>query len=993
MKKITPYLSITATLCVMLLLIGCSTRKNSAGSRFYHAMTTRYNVYHNGMEAFNAGIEAQEKGNKDNFMQTIPLYPIGNKATTAIGNNHFERAIEKAQKAIRQHTIRRRPTRNPGRAYTEEYKNWLNRKEFNPFLHHAWMLLGKAQYQKGEFEEAAVTFSYIARLYQNQPAISTEALIQQANCYAALEWNYEAEDLLNRVNNDTLPSSLINSYTTARCNQLLTAGRITEAIPHLEHIVKQKQGKLHKARAYYLLGQLYQQTGQQSKAYEAYKKVIRQNPPYELSMSARIRQTEVMPTNDIKSIGKKLLRMSKEEKNKPFISQIYYALGNVHLTKKDTLSAIDAYQKGIKESSEGDISKGILYLTLGNLYWQSGNFNGPHEAYNGAIGQLERKHKQYGIILKRTEVLDQLVPHINTIQLQDSLQTLAAMSEEERLNVIQRIIAQTMAQEEADREAMKETELGTQQQETDVPTTTISTMASNLGNNQIQTWYFYNPQLVEQGKKEFIKQWGNRKAEDNWRRKNKTVVSLDDFEDYDYNQEETSQNDTQTTEDSHNQDNENQLQTTIDKSTEDSANDKYHPNYYLKQIPLSDEAMKNSNELLAEALFNAGKIFKEELEEYTRAEACLNRVVQQFPDFKQRDAALYQLFLLKLAMNHSQEKENGAIHLRQADAYKQELLTRHANSQYAQTLADPDFIGNAIYGKQREDSLYAATYSSYQQGMYQEVEKACEISAQKYPKGKHRAKFLFIQAVSQLQTDNQKGFLTGLKELVKNYSEQEITEIAAYILKGIQEGRLLNNESKAFGNIWEKRQYAPDEEIALNDTIANMPLPQDAFSTERSEQYRFILAYEAGSINENLLLYEVARYNFSTFMVKNFDLNFVNERGIGMLQITPFTNYDEAHLYFHRLYANEYMAERLSGLRAIIISESNYKQLMEKYSFEDYDSFFKEHFMTIPERQLKGHTLDEPLQNLMEEEKDEHKSEENSNKEELEEENGVIFEE
>ena len=979
----------------MLLLIGCSTRKNSAGSRFYHAMTTRYNVYHNGIEAFNAGIEAQEKGNKDNFIQTIPLYPIGNEATTAIGNSHFERAVEKAQKAIRLHSIKRRPTRNPGRAYTEEYKKWLNQKEFNPFLHHAWMLLGKAQYQKGEFEEAAVTFSYIARLYQNQPTISTEALIQQANCYAALEWNYEAEDLLNRVNNDTLPNSLINSYTSARCNQLLTAGRIPEAIPHLEHIVTQKQSKLQKARAYYLLGQLYQQTGQQNKAYEAYKKVIRQNPPYELSMSARIRQTEVMPANDIKSIGKKLLRMSKEEKNKPFISQIYYALGNVHLTKQDTLSAIDAYQKGIKESSDRDISKGILYLTLGNLYWQMGNFNGAHEAYNGAIGQLERKHKQYGIVLKRTEVLDLLVPHINTIHLQDSLQTLAAMSEEERLNVIQRIITRTMAQEEADRKAMKEAESATQQQETDAQTTiAMSTITPNIGNNQKQAWYFYNPQLVEQGKTEFIKQWGKRKAEDNWRRKNKTVFSLDDFEDYDYSQEETSSgNSTQNVEVTHNENNENHSHATSNKNTEDSANDKYHPDYYLKQIPLSDEAMKNSNELLAEALFNAGKIFKENLEEYTRAEACLDRVVQQFPDFKQRDAALYHLFLLKLAMNHSQGKGNGASHLKQAEVYKQELLIHHANSQYAQTLADPDFIGNAIYGKQREDSLYAATYLSYQQGMHKEVEKACEISAQKYPKGKHRAKFLFIQAVTQLQTDNQKGFLAGLKELVKNYSEQEITEIAAYILKGIQEGRLLNKESNAFGNIWEKRQYASSEEIVLNDTIANMPLPQDAFSTERAEQYRFILAYEAGSVNENLLLYEVARYNFSTFLVKNFDLSFVNERGVGMLQITSFTNYDEAYLYFHRLYANEYMAERLSGLRAIIISESNYKQLMEKYSFEDYNTFFKEHFMTIPERHLKGHTLDEPLQNLMEEEKDEHKPEENDNKEELEEENGVIFEE
>lgn len=106
-----------------MLVAGCSTRKNTAGTRFYHALTTRYNVYFNGHEAYKSGLQAQQQGNKDNYMEMLPLYPIGNKETTGIGTSDYERAIEKAQKAIRQHSIKRRPIRKPGRAYTDEYKN------------------------------------------------------------------------------------------------------------------------------------------------------------------------------------------------------------------------------------------------------------------------------------------------------------------------------------------------------------------------------------------------------------------------------------------------------------------------------------------------------------------------------------------------------------------------------------------------------------------------------------------------------------------------------------------------------------------------------------------------------------------------------------------------------------------------------------------------------------------------------------------------------
>ena len=125
-----------------MLVTGCSTRKNTAGTRFYHALTTRYNVYFNGHEAYKAGLAAQQQGNKDNYMELLPLYPINNPTTAGIGASDFDRAIEKAQKAIRQHSIKRRPARRPGRTYTDEYKKWLARREFNPFLHRAWMLMG-----------------------------------------------------------------------------------------------------------------------------------------------------------------------------------------------------------------------------------------------------------------------------------------------------------------------------------------------------------------------------------------------------------------------------------------------------------------------------------------------------------------------------------------------------------------------------------------------------------------------------------------------------------------------------------------------------------------------------------------------------------------------------------------------------------------------------------------------------------------------------------
>ena len=64
---------------------GCSTKKNTANSRRWHAFTARYNTYYNGHEAYKEGLLAIENANKDNYMEVLPYYPIGNKKTVGRG--------------------------------------------------------------------------------------------------------------------------------------------------------------------------------------------------------------------------------------------------------------------------------------------------------------------------------------------------------------------------------------------------------------------------------------------------------------------------------------------------------------------------------------------------------------------------------------------------------------------------------------------------------------------------------------------------------------------------------------------------------------------------------------------------------------------------------------------------------------------------------------------------------------------------------------------
>lgn len=946
MKRVIQYILF---LFMLVGISGCASRnKNTAQTRMYHAFFARYNTFYNGNVAFKKGEDAQITGHKDNFLEQLPLLIVSDKNTKGIGKNEYDKAIEKSQKAIKNHSIKRKPRREAGKKLTEKKKRFYAQREFNPFLWRAWMMMADAYFQKGEFTEAAGTYIYITRLYENNPKVLAAARIGLAQCYAELDWLYEAEELISRIKRDSLPSSLNSTLARANANLLIRQGRIEEALPHIETAVKRKGTEtVERAREYYLLGQLYQYIGNNEAAFRSYSKVISQSPPYELEINARIRQTETMNGKEKKKIVRRLERMIKSDKNKEYLSQLYYALGNVHLSANDTLSAIRAYETGVVKGGNSGYGKGMLHLSLAQIYWEQQRFSKSGNNYKEALGILNETNENYETYKKRSEISSELAPHTDIIERNSELLLWAQLDDKSLSPHINKKVEQAKFEKELQEYIEKQ-----QRKEQEGSELENANTAANMNiapNANLIQWYFYNSQLVSSGINQFKKTWGNRKLKDFWRLSQENIVlaandsaavdstmsDIDDSLPTDSLQSDTTA-------------------TFADASLSEAfTSDPTTREYWLQQIPRTEEHKQQMHTALSDALFGAATIFEGKLGDKQLAMAHWERFVNEYPQHSKLSEAYYHLFLCSSRWDESEK----------AELYKSLLMTHFPDSANTKRIQEPDFFESVATKRHKEDSLYVETYASYIAANFNKAIENNKYAAEKYPQGAHRSRFMFIDALSKLYSGRQEEAIAALEGLLKAFPNDTVSSIATEIGTGIREGRLLHSGIST--SIWERR---------LDGTIkgANDSVPQ--FSAERNEPYYFVLAFPNDSLDEKRLLFEMARYNFSRYMVRNFTMEFNKLPQVTLLEVKEFLNFDEAFVYRKRLYGNAQMATLLEGINTLVISKSNLDLLLNYYTFDDYSKFYEKNLLTIPEPEIEGYTLDEPLRETKEQQQEQGKT-------------------
>lgn len=915
-----PFLSVAIAVAVG----GCSTQKNTSRSRWWHSFNANYNTYFNGAQAYINGSLEKETGNKDNFTELIPLYPVGNRQSRDIGKANFDRAIEKSMKAIQRHSIKRRPEWNKSRKKTEKDIEWLGRREYNPFLWKAWMLMGRSQFHKGAFDDAAATFSYMSRLYNTQPAIYGKARAWLAKCYVEEGWLYDAEDVIRNMQRDSLHWKAVKEWDYTYTDYYIHTGEFEKAIPYLRKVIRHEMRRKQRAREWFLMGRLQAALGNRAEAYKAFKRVIRQNPPYELEFNARISMTEVMASDNSRQMINRLRRMAASDNNKDYLDQVYYAMGNIYLADKDTANAINAYEKGNSKATRSGIEKGVLLLHLGDLYWDRERYSDAKRCYGEAIGLLDKDRMDYRQLSDRSKVLDELVPYTEAVYLQDSLQLLAKLPETERNAAIDRVI-----------EALKKKEKEEQNRLAEAEAANIQAQNSGSGNlpgtatdvsQQNGLWYFYNQMAVNQGKATFQKQWGKRENTDDWQRVNKSVVGTVGSEDTVEELSDEQRDSIYAAE---------QMRDSLAQIADSAQNDPHKREYYMKQIPFTPEQVEASNRIIEEGLHRAGVIFKDKLDNLPLGEKNLCRLADDYPGYEHLDDVYYHLFLL-----YSRMDKPGT-----ADKYVAMLKERFPESQWTAVLTDPYFRENSRFGVHIEDSLYAATYEAFKKGRYGEVSGNVRISETRFPLGANRDKFLFIGGLGKLNGGDADGCFSDMKQVVEKYPQGKISEMAGMIVNGVNAGRRLRGGSFNLDDIWNRRA------AVLNDIDST---GNATFSADRIADFKYIIVYHPDSVNENKLLFEMAKFNFTHFVVRNFDMEIADADGLHQMQLSGFRSFDETYQYAREVYDTPALVRQMENAKIMIISDNNLQLIGTYFSYKDYDDFYADNFASV---EVSGHYL------------------------------------
>lgn len=905
-------------------LWSCSTKKNTRFNRFYHALNSRFNIYYNGKTSFDEALLSMQKGYKENYSDMILMYPISaqpkEKAETG---GPFDRAIEKSNKAIKLHSIKTKPKKKAGWRNDPKQVKWQNQEEYNPFLKKCWMLMGEAQFYNADFLQASATFSYITRHYKEDEELVASAKLWQARCYAEMGWNYEAEDILGKLNTNGIPKKCLNQYAAVYADYLIKNQQFEDAIPYMKTAIKAEKNRLQKSRMRYLLGQMYASLEMDGMAYKTFAEVIRSNPPYELEFAARIRQTEVFSGSDYQKVVKRLERMAKNQKNKDMLDQVYYALGNVYMSREDTVNAIKNYELGVEKSTQNGLDKALCQIRLGDLYFEKRDYVKAQPNFSGALAGIQKEYKDYERISKLSAVLDELVVHVEAVHLQDSLQTLAKMPEKERLAVIDKIIEQVIeeekkAQEEAEKEAFLAEQsakgTGINRPGTEANTITLPTASGST------SFYFYNPQAVAQGKTQFQRKWGRRPLEDDWRRRKKTLTTFNDPNDMD---EEIAQEGMEGE----------QSQDLAaggegDTSSVVGSDDPKSREYYLQQLPMTPEDVDASNVIIEDGLYNMAMIYKDKLEDLSLSIEAFQNLEKRFPDNSHLMESYYQIYLMALRL-----KDVGL-----AEEYKQKMMAKFPESDYAVAISDPNYEYNIRMMDVVQDSIYEQTYERYLAEDTSTVRRNFRMVSEKYPLAKLLPKFMFLDALTYVQAGDAEGFKQALKALLDKYPSEDVSELAGEMLKGVLRGRQMV-QGGVTGMTWNLR-FGTGEDGSLSAADSAR-----TFKAEPNVPYRMIMIYPTGLVDRNQLLFTVAAYNFANFMVKQLDMSFEESGIASIFVLSGFYNFDEAWHYYKMIYDKGGYASNLDKAIDILpISEDNYETLMHGKTLDEYIAFFDEHF-------------------------------------------------
>ena len=646
----------------MLLAVGCSTKKDRFINRNWHALNTKYNTLYNGNLAFEQGREELNASYRDDFWEVLPVERLEVtdeiKLDSEDNNPNFERAEEKATKAIQKHSMN------------------IKDEERNPQTDEAFLLLGKARYFDQRYVPALESFNYILRNYVESNKLNEATIWREKTNMRLDNPEIAIKNLKRLLKFERLKDQEYADTHAVMAQSYLMLNAPDTAIQQLKVAQAYTKKSEERGRYLFIIGQLYNQLGFKDSANYAFDKVIALNrkSPRVYMINAhlnKIRNTEVSAENQ-EFLFEYLTELEENRENRPFLDKIYHQIANYHLeTQADSLALV-YYNKSLRATQQDQKLNARNYETLGEYFFNSKAYKSAGAYYDSTLTNLVVNSKKFRRIKKKFDNLEDVIKYEDIVQYADSVITVYRMPEAEQKAYFEDYIQQLKDEAAAlEAEKAKKAAAG------------YAAFAQSQGGKENKgKFYFYNVTSLGYGKNDFKTRWGERPIEDDWRWSNKTRIAPSEA-----TGELVASNDS------------------IGVTPEDK---RYSLSYYMDRLPKDPEVIDSLSAERNFANYQLGLIYKEKFKENLLAAAKLDAVLKGNPEERLVLPSKYNLYKIY--------QETGSA---LAEGVKQDILTNHADSRYAVILLNPDAI--LTDDEQGPEARYDQLFKKYEQQEFLQV--------------------------------------------------------------------------------------------------------------------------------------------------------------------------------------------------------------------------------------------------------------------------------
>ena len=683
---------------ITLFVSSCSTTRDNFFSRTYHQTTTKYNGYFNANESIKRGLQKIKDSHKDNYQQIISLDKINRVDLPGQVFPNMDRAIEKTTKMITRHSME------------------INNKEKNKWIDDNYYLMAKARFYKKEYLASQNTFKFLIRSFPKS-TLFNNSVIWSAKCDLRLGNIQAAKKTLNSyINEKKLTKKETVDFYLVLTEISINEKNYQKAIKSVKKAISQSKKNKDRARYYFVLAQLNEKLKQGDKAILNYNNVIKSNPEYEMSFRAALNKANSYTYSSGKSnvLLKEYRKMLKDAKNKDYRDQIYYAIGEINLNDGDTTSAVLNFQRSINNFLFDINQKLQTHQKLANIYFEKKLYKKTYNQKDSILMLIDVTHENYANIKKTHKNLKEVVDNKSIIHDQDSLLSLGLMTKEERNKKIDDYIA-SLKQKDMEERAQKDEERNSGN---------FNLYEYNKNQNNLPVgggWYFYNPTAMSFGFSEFLTRWGNRKNEDNWRRKNKTQMNADEL---------------------------------VEEQGDDgpSVKERYSRDYYLSKIPITKSQQDSTLKKIENAYYNLGAHLKNNFDDYLSSIDVFEEMLTRFLDTEYKLLVYIQLISLYDIINELGAKKDVLSFLQ-----KEFPDNKYINTQTGEVINNENI-------NQKND--YDLIYELYKKENYNDALDL--INRTKQIKTQDKLNVEMIEAFCISKIYGKKKFIEALELIVKN---------------------------------------------------------------------------------------------------------------------------------------------------------------------------------------------------------------------------------